>query len=411
MQEEKKNQDQNTPIEPGMTFRFTSPDQEPGETPPEPFLPDLSGLDEDPLAGLEEEEERLPKRKKKRRIGGIIYVVCIVLISVLLGVGIIMVGNDVFGMFKEDKVVQVNIPEGASTADVANILKGGGVIEHPWLFRLTSRIGHHDGTYQWGLFELSPRMPYSEIIYALQQIAPDIETVTLNISGSMSVVEIANMLESNKICSAEDFLGALQSESHGFDFEEEMLVDRMKFQKTEGYMYPGNYTFFVGENADTVIEKIYENFDQNICKGLKRELAGSNMSLERVLTIASLIEAENADPAEMPAMASVLLNRLNNSMKYPRFELPSTRNYVEQIIKRYSPIASAEMCDAYNTFVCDGLPIGPICNPGLDAVRAVLNPAESSYYFYYVDPATKAVQYMETQDEYDRAAAASDVVS
>ncbi len=406
MQEEKKNNSTaDIPIEPEQTFLFEPSGGEMESS--EPY----ADLTESAALSAEEGQEPYTPKKKKHRFGGVIYVVSIVLFSVLLGVGIIMVGNDVFGMFKEDKNVQVNIPEGASTADIANILKGGGIIEHPWLFQVTSRLGHHDGTYQWGLFELSPRMPYSEIIYALQQIAPDIETVTMNISGSMSVVEIANMLESNKICTSEEFLGSLQSESHGFDFEREMLVDRMKFQKTEGYMYPGNYTFFVGENADTVIEKIYQSFDQNVCQNLKEELAESNMSLERVLTLASLIEAENVDPAEMPDMASVLFNRMNNPMKYPRFELKTTRNYVDQIIKRYSVIANAEMCDAYDTFVCDGLPIGPICNPGVDAIRAVLEPAQSNYYFYYVDPATKAVQYMETQDEYERVVAAADVVS
>lgn len=424
MQEEKKNPaGADTSIEPDLAFQSNEPEESGEGFRPiieqedlsVAFRPDLS-LGEEPLSALsgelpeqpEMKPEKKKKRKKKRRIGGVIYVICILSFSVLLAAGIIMVGNDIFGMFKEDKEIQVNIPQGASTAEIAEVLKAKGVIEHPWLFRFTSRIGHHDGTYQWGLYELNPKMPYSDIIDALKQIAPDMETVSLTIDGSMSVVEIAHTLESNRICTAEEFLDSLQSESHGFAFEEEMLVDRLKFQKTEGYMFPGEYSFFVGENVDTVIEKFYQNFDQNICQGLKKELADSNMSLERVLTIASLIEAERVDPSEMPIMASVLLNRLNNPMKYPRFELNSTRSYADQIIKKYALVANAEVCDAYNTFVCDGLPIGPICNPSLEAVRAVLDPAQSNYYFYYVDNAAQTVQYMETQAEYDAVAAANE---
>ncbi len=403
--ENKKTPEQNDPIIPKLSFSIEAEPEE-SVTPSEPE--EESAAEDTPAVSQKENSPKKKKKRKKRRIGGIIYVACMVLIAVSLATFIIMVGNDVYGMYKDDKDIQVNIPEGATTNQIASILKEEGVIEHPWLFCLTSRIGDHDGTYHYGLYELNSKMPYSEIIYALQQTAPDIETVTLTINGAMSVVEIANMLENSGVCDSDEFLDSLQNESHGFAFESSIVVDRLKFQQTEGYMLPGTYEFFKGENVDTVIEKIYQNFNDSVYEGLADEIEESGRSLEEILTIASLIEAESVDTSEMATMASVLLNRLSNPLKYPRLELDCTTDYVNNIIEKYSSLANTEMCDAYDTYVCEGLPIGPICNPSVEAIEAVLNPAGTGYYFYYVDDITKAVQYTASQDEYEAWVAAED---
>ena len=142
------------------------------------------------------------------------------------------------------------------------------------------------------------------------------------------------------------------------------------------------------------------NFDSKISADVKDLMTKQGMDLHELLTIASIVQAEAPNVEEMKKVASVYLNRLNDPATFPRLDADPTRDYAtEQILGNQG---SQEIADAYNTYVGNGLPPGPINNPGLDAIMAVLQPEDTSYYFFGTDLRTGEFYYAETLEEHNQ---------
>ena len=113
-----------------------------------------------------------------------------------------------------------------------------------------------------------------------------------------------------------------------------------------------------------------------------------DMTMDEVLTLASIIQAEAGDPAQMKTVSSVLHNRLN-SKSHPKLECDVTIFYLEQEVQPYLTEDKDRLNSFYNTYKCTGLPEGPICNPGMDAINAALNPEQTDYFYFATDKAGK----------------------
>ena len=116
--------------------------------------------------------------------------------------------------------------------------------------------------------------------------------------------------------------------------------------------------------------------------------------------MASLIQAEAANEEEMPTIASVFYNRLNNPSQYPHLQTDPTVLYVEEVIKPNIDAPNQQMYDAYNTNVCEGLPAGPICNPGEAAIKAALNPESTGYYYFVHNTETGETLFASTYEQH-----------
>ena len=113
-----------------------------------------------------------------------------------------------------------------------------------------------------------------------------------------------------------------------------------------------------------------------------------NLSLDEAITLASIIQKEAGGvngPDEMRRVSAVFHNRLDLKEEYPKLQSDVTRDYATKYIIPFHDMRNQPMYDAYNTYVCDGLPVGPICNPGLDAIEAALYPTDVPYYFFVTD--------------------------
>ena len=119
-----------------------------------------------------------------------------------------------------------------------------------------------------------------------------------------------------------------------------------------------------------------------------------------MLTLASIIQAEAGDPAQMKAVSSVLHNRLN-SKSHPKLECDVTIFYLEQEVQPYLTEDKDRFNSFYNTYKCTGLPEGPICNPGMDAINAALNPEQADYFYFATDKAGK-YYYAKTLAEHEK---------
>lgn len=358
----------------------------------------------------EPEEKRPPKPKKKKRrkknngrlIFGLIMTAVIVAVAVFCAAFVLKFARDFVGIGKSSVEVVVEIPMNSGTADIAEILADEGIIDSTYFFRFYSRVKGSDGTFVAGSHVLSPDMSYENIVHELQQGAVDTrESVDITFPEGIDLLDAAQKLEENNVCSASDFIREFNNSSFGFDFEKLVKVSAMKFYKMEGYLFPDTYTFYVEEDPKIVVKKIYRNFETRITPDIYARMDDLGLEFEEMLTMASMVQAEASSVYDMKRVASVFRNRLADPDNYPLLQSDPTRKYVEEVIKPNIEFPSKEMFKAYNTYEGAGLPPGPICNPGLDAINAVLYPADTDYYYFCANVDTGEVYYARTNEEHE----------
>ncbi len=359
----------------------------------------------------EEEEEVRPVKKKKRKrrrghgrfIFGLLFSVIIISISILAAAVILKWAKEFLGIGKSDIEIVVDIPMNSSTMDIAQQLYDEGIINDIDLFRLFSKLKGADGTFIAGTHKVSPKMDYATLVETLQEEAENQrETADVVFPEGITIIEAAARLEEKGVCNAEDFIAVFNTSSFGFDFEENIKISAMKFYKMEGYLFPDTYQFYLEEDPRIVAKKIYKNFEARITPDLYGRMEDLDMELEEVLTLASIVQAEAANTKDMKKVASVFYNRLNNPNEYPLLQSDPTTNYVEEVIIPYSQVQTEKINIAYDTYKGAGLTPGPICNPGLDAINAVLYPAETDYYYFCSNLETGEFFYAETLEEHEQ---------
>ncbi|MCH5349803.1 MAG: endolytic transglycosylase MltG [Oscillospiraceae bacterium] len=363
---------------------------------------------EDEDDDYEDDYRKSGKKRRKKRGGGhiifgLILSVFIISVSVFAAVFILRSSKEVLGIDKSDVEIVVDIPMNSSTVDIAEQLYSEGIIGDTFLFRMFSRLKGTDGTYIAGTHKLSAKMGYNAIIEALQEEAENHrDTADVVFPEGITIIKAAQILEEKNVCNAEEFIKAFNTSSFGFDFEENVKNSAMKFYKMEGYLFPDTYQFYVEEDPRVVAKKIYKNFEARITPDLYGRMSDLDMDLEEVLTLASVVQAEAANTRDMKNVASVFYNRLNSPDEYPLLQSDPTTKYVNEVIKPNIEVKSERMFEAYDTYQGAGLPPGPICNPGLDAINAVLYPAETDYFYFCSNLETGEFFYAETLAEHEQ---------
>ena len=332
----------------------------------------------------------------------VLLVVCMVLVAVLLALFVLSAATDMFGLRRgEQQLIELNIPQGMRSGQIASALQKAGVINQGLTFQLyAGLIRQASDQFQAGDYVFDSKMSYDEIIIMLRSGNVSVDTVTLTFYEGSTLREIARKLEQNGVCSAADFISATENADFGYEFLNMLPEDEHIFRRLEGYLYPDTYEFYVGENVNSVLRKFLMNFNQKLFPEVYQEILDAGFTLHEAITLASIIQKEAGHPDEMRRVSSVFHNRLS-SVEFPRLESDVTIFYVEGNIKPYMQTVNQPLYDAYNTYVCHGLPTGPICSPGMDAIRAALNPEDTVYLFFVTDKAGK-YYYASTLLQHDR---------
>ncbi|MGN0695479.1 MAG: endolytic transglycosylase MltG, partial [Oscillospiraceae bacterium] len=350
---------------------------------PEDAVPDDDSLE----ANFGRSEDEAPprreppkkrKRKKKKKGAGLVFALIltslIICISIFIAVTVINVVKTVTGLDREDVQIVVEIPENSTAYDIADILEAEGIIDNADLFGLMAQFKGMDSSFSAGSHVLSPNMTYSDIMDELcRHYEEERETVDITFPEGITVYEAAALLEENEVCDADRFIYIFNSSSFGFDFEKLVTTSSEKFLKMEGYLFPDTYTFYKDEEPEVVAKKFYRNFENKLTPDYYGRMEDLGLSLEETVTLASMIQAEAQSFSDMKKISSVFQNRLK-SKDFPRLESDPTTKYVNNVIKPNIEIPDEKMFTAYDTYKGEGLPPGPICNPGLDAISAVLYP-------------------------------------
>ena len=372
-----------------------SAEAEPAEPPKPKWDPPVRITDEEDIP--DEPEEPHPHRRKK---GGkysqmrgclrkLVYLIAVLAVSSVLAYFAVAGFIDMLGFNKSAFKVDVTVPAGASTKQVADILYENDLISQPLIFRLFAKVTHADGTFQEGVFTLAANQGYQGLIASLQTV--EREEVSVTFREGLTVREVANLLEENDVCSAEDFLLELE-EGDFSDYDFVAGIPKTgtgsdhpyRIYRLEGYLFPDTYTFYTNSSPHTAVCKFLDGFEMRVDTKLRTAIKAAGMSLDDASILASILEQEADNSEDMVKVARVFLNRLSEPDEFPHLQSDATAEYVTGIyhtLDKSSPITQA-----YNTYVCTGLPTGPICNPGLMTLRSVVYPSEdpdivNCYYF------------------------------
>lgn len=353
-------------------------------------------IDEDYEIQKKKKAEKQVKKTKRYLI-----LTIIISFSVILSVVLIIAANDFLAFSRQDKQVQIEIPENAKIEEVSKILKDNGIIEYPIFFNIFGNITNYDKKVNSGRYDLSTTMAYNDIISILKNPSNVLEIVKVTFPEGYNIKQMANLLEEKQVCKSQDFIDYVNKSEFGFAFEEYVTNSPLKFYRLEGFLFPDTYEFYKGEDLASVVKKMLNNFNNKITKDMYLRMEKIGMTLEQTITLASIIQAEAPDINNMKKVSSVFHNRLKKSSKFPKLQSDPTKNYAEKIIKQNSSVVNQEMVDAYNTYSGNGLPPGPIDNPGLEAINAALYPDDTNYLYFCSNLKTKEFFYATTLSQHN----------
>ena len=357
-------------------------------------------------------KDRSPKKKKVQAIKNkgknikntriaapglkktLIFLLAVIAASTVLSLCAISCVNDILAINRHsEKSVTITIDKQVDTHDVIRMLKKNGLIKNELFCNFFAKFRGYTNNYQTGVFYLNKDMGLEGMIMELKETAQTDETISINFPEGYSVIDIANKLEANEVCKAKNFIDTL--ENYNFEYEfitDKMKSDKRKYQYLEGYLFPATYEFYIGESPSSVIKKMLDAFNEHYLSEFKPKLKNTNLTMDEVVTFASIIQREAANKDQMSQIASVLNNRLNDQSTFPRLECDSTTSFlnddVKEFLKLYPDKGTIDYYALYystynNSFA--GLPAGAICNPGADAINAVLNVRPSDYYYFCHD--------------------------
>ncbi|MDA3951979.1 MAG: endolytic transglycosylase MltG [Spirochaeta sp.] len=258
----------------------------------------------------------------------------------------------------------------------------------PWAPALEgyARWRGYAGVLQAGRYLLSPAMTPVEMIATIVSGDAVFDELTITIPEGWSANDIELYLEAQGLFTKEQFQEAVVMGARYRDFP--FLADLADDTILDGYLFPDTYRIFADSTPEGIVLRMLGRFAERTDAALLAEIRSQERSLHEVLTLASIVQHESANDAEMPVVAGVFWNRLQIGM---RLESDATVNYVLGTSKRQPTFADTEVQHPYNTYENEGLPPGPIGNPGLPAIRAAVYPAEHDYLFFLHKPTREIV--------------------
>ncbi len=363
---------------------------------------------------------------------GVVYIAVVLLLSFFtvfgfgdLWPGIIPMANDVFAFVKSDNDINVEITEGMTTAEVAELLENAGVIDESKVFRFYVKYKYDESItldtenitgsvmdlisafsktmffggddkqldYIAATHTLSPSMNYDQILSALTVTEYSRQEISVTIPEGYRADQIIDLLVSKGIGTKEGYEYAINQYPYKHEFVkllEEQGYPESRIYRLEGYLYPDTYLFFSDSSETEVINKMLNNFDKRVWseyystyKDVCDELG---FSFDEMMIFASIVQAEGLSATDFENVSMVFHNRFKND-NYKKMESCATIQYVMEIerlknlaqgiYEERHPVLTAEdlkLDTPYNTYIYEGLPPAAICNPGIDAIEAALYP-------------------------------------
>lgn len=366
--------------------------------------------DEDKKA-TKEKKVKKPRKKLNPIVKNIIWISLIVVISFGLALSLIYSVADFMGLgFGRGDNCSINIEKGSTATEITEQLEESGAIKLPFLFRAYCKLKGYDSQFKYGFYHFNTESGYEALAQMLITQGAKAESIKVtipegvgindyikNVDGEdVTVSGIATILEKAGVCTKSDLLIALDNVEFKSDLLKCANVGKT-YYSLEGYLFPETYEFYKLEDtayaAELVVEKMIDEAERRITEPMFDRARELGYNMNEILTMASIIQMEAGNNfKEMPNVAAVFYNRLESDNFKTLGSSPTC--YYGNSFKKDS--------GKYNTYEIEGLPPGPLCSPGIDAIKAALYPTENSPYYYFVTDKQGNFYFHKTLDEQNK---------
>ena len=275
-----------------------------------------------------------------------------------------------------NKKIHIKVSEGMTTAEIAEQLENKGVIASSLKFRFISRVRGYDNQMKPGTYVLKFGMSDEEVFETMLNGAKYL--VNFTIPEGFTVKDIAERLYNLDLADKEDFLKA----SENFAPYDYMATSNNVLYTAEGFLFPETYSIESDYSIEEILKVMAGEFDNRLTDEMRAKAREKNLSIHELITLASLVEKEVKYAEDRPIVAQVFLKRLELNMP---LQSDATLQYLMDAPKEDVTISDTKIDSPYNTYQNAGLPPGPVANPGIAAIEAVLNPADTNYLYFVAD--------------------------
>ena len=360
-----------------------------------------SGRREQPRERTQREQRPRKKRKKGFNLmGTLLYVAFVIGVSTLLAAVGWVAANDLLALNKAEHSAIITLPDDIFTSRevtvetedgtetetelvvdmdyVIDTLKENGIIEYGLLFRLYSIFSDAQVKMTPGTYQLDTDMDYRAIVTNLGSNSASRQQVTVTIPEGFTVAQIFQRLEDEGVSTVEKLNEMAATHDYAFSFLQEIPLGEPT--RLEGYLFPDTYDFYMGEDPLTVINKMLVNFDRRFTDEMRAEAEANGYSVRDIVIIASMIERET-DGSDRATISSVIYNRWQNTSAETAGYLCVDATLVYALGRTITQ-DDYTADTPYNTYTNQGLPPGPISNPGMASINAAMEPESTNYYYY-----------------------------
>ena len=294
------------------------------------------------------------------------------------------------------------ISQGESVKQIGENLHKADLIKSKFCFKVYIRQNNKQANLQAGEYILNPNLSIKEIANTLVAGQSLSKEKTIKIIEGWNINDINKYLANNAIISENEFteLAKLEIGNWKLEINKPNFLDNAPIKADlEGYLFPDTYRIFKDASAEDIIEKMLTNFDKKLTEEMRVEISKQGKTIHKIIIMASLIEKEVRTAEDMKIVSGIFWDRI----KYGQaLESCATLAYILGINKPQYTIEDTKIDSLYNTYQNQGLPPGPICNPGINAIKAAIYPKYTNYNYFLNSPDTGETIFSKTLDEHNR---------
>ena len=297
----------------------------------------------------------------------------------------------------EDLVLEFNVEKGSTYSSIAEELEKQKFIKSAFAYKIYLKLNPISENLEYGRYYLPTNKDVKGVIEVLKKGSDTLaDTLTVTFVEGKNMRYIISTINKNFGISEKDILNKLNDKEYldriieKYWFLTEDIKNKDIYYSLEGYLYPDTYEFYDNASVEDIFGKMLNNMESKL-ENYKDEVQNSKYSIHQMITLASIIEQEAGNAGDRKGVAGVFYNRLNDN-----WSLGSdvTTYYAEKIDNFSRDLKQSELskCNAYNTrsnCMAGRLPVGPICNPGIESIIASIEPTSHSYYYFVADKTGK----------------------
>lgn len=316
------------------------------------------------------------KKRNKKRSGAARFLLWLGGLAVIGAVSAYFLLHQMSGPLdiNQTAAISVEIPSGTGTSGIAKILSDQELIRSESIFKVKSKMSGYEGKFKAGQYDLSASMSMTEMMDII--ISGNSNTLRFTIPEGLDIKRTIAILEKQQLIDGDLFRKEIRSGNFDYRFLKDAPAGD---ERLEGYLFPETYDIFTSSKEHQIIDRMLAQFDQVFKDEYYDRAEELGMTINEVITLASIIEREARVSADRPIISSAFHNRLGISMP---LQSCATVQYILGEQKPVLSIKDTQIESPYNTYLNKGLPPAPICSPGAESIHAALYPADTNYLYF-----------------------------